>query len=77
MTSEKPRGGRPPQPIGLTKDADVKFRTRAALKEALFERAGDGQVSGVLEALIAWWLREPDARLPERPPLPKTKQDVA
>lgn len=64
---------RPPRP----KDTDankrrVTPRRQIALAGPLWDRlgqlAGDRGRSEVIRALVAWYLREPGAKLPDRPP---------
>ncbi|MFG3228138.1 hypothetical protein ACGF07_25600 [Kitasatospora sp. NPDC048194] len=37
----------------------------------LGERAGERNRAEIIRALVAWYLRRPGAKLPERPPAPK------
>jgi len=54
-----------------TKDRH-RFRVAVSLPERLWVRlgklVGDRNRSTVIRALVAWYLREPGAKLPERPP---------
>jgi hypothetical protein len=60
---------------GLVSTANERRKTvrrQIALADALWERlgrlVGDRGRSEVIRALVAWYLREPGAKLPERPP---------
>lgn len=48
------------------------IRRQVAIADALWDRlgrlAGDRGRSEAIRALVAWYLREPGAKLPERPP---------
>ncbi|MET0416028.1 MAG: hypothetical protein ABW022_08410 [Actinoplanes sp.] len=50
----------------------ITTRRQVALSDALWDRlgslVGDRGRSEVIRALVAWYLREPGAKLPERPP---------
>jgi metal-responsive CopG/Arc/MetJ family transcriptional regulator len=52
-----------------TKDRH-RYRVAISLPETLWQRLGKltSNRSEVLRTLLAWYLREPGAKLPERPP---------
>lgn len=57
--------GRPPRPGGT--DPVRGFRIPNPRYHQFQARAPADHMSRIVNQLIAWYLREPDARLPERP----------
>jgi hypothetical protein len=80
IRAERPRHNvihqpRPPRPKAASGDTNARRKTvrrQIALSDALWERlgrlVGDRGRSEAIRALVAWYLREPGAKLPERPP---------
>lgn len=57
-------GGRPPVPDGYD---SLTFRGPMPLVSKFRARVGKGARSEVIRSLLAWYLREPGAKLPTRP----------
>jgi hypothetical protein len=57
-------GGRPPVPDGYD---SLTFRGPTPLVGKFRDRVGKGARSEVIRSLLAWYLREPGAKLPTRP----------
>lgn len=79
IRAERPRHNvihqpRPPRPKAASGDANARRKTtrrQIALSDPLWDRLGeihgDRGRSEVIRDLVNWYLREPGARLPERP----------
>lgn len=57
-------GGRPPVPDGYD---SLTFRGPIRLVNGFRARVNKGARSEVIRSLLAWYLREPGAKLPARP----------
>lgn len=68
----QPRPPRPKQQYGNANARRKTTRRQVALSDPIWdglgELVGDRGRSEVIRSLVAWYLREPGAKLPERPP---------
>jgi hypothetical protein len=62
------RGGRPPLPGPEALHDAIKFRVPKPLKVKFRRHYPEGRRSEVLREVVEWLLREPGAKLPDRPP---------